>query len=209
MKKTIYLIRHGQTDDNLRHVYQGVSKDNSLNKTGQEQARLLGQWMKDHYPPPELILSSPARRPLETACVLTHEIMGNKKGCPIYVIREFHEINHGDWEGKSDEQVQKEYSELYKLWHEYPMQVRFPNGESMRGAKRRILKAWVSEVLEQTESIIMLVAHAGVNFQIINDILESNKLRNVHQHNTCLNIIERGENGFLQMQLVNSTAHLF
>jgi len=209
LKKTIYLIRHGQTDANLEHVYQGVSGDNPLNAEGIRQATLLGLWMEKYLSPPEIILSSPAQRALITAFYIHDAYKGKplpKRG--VFKVEDFHEINHGDWEGKSDSDVAKEYPELYKMWHENPMAVRFPGGESMPEAAKRIFDTWTKEVLKSDEKCLMLVAHAGINFQIINGVLGSEKLRNVHQDNSCLNIIEMNDDGKLRIKLLNSTVHL-
>ena len=43
---TIYIVRHGETDQNLNHLIQGQT-DNKLNDTGRLQARNLAQKMKD------------------------------------------------------------------------------------------------------------------------------------------------------------------
>jgi len=86
------------------------------------------------------------------------------------------------------------------------MKMKFPKGETMKKAKKRILKVWRDEILEYQDGHILIVAHGGVNFQIINDVLESDKLRNTRQDNACLNIIELPR---MRMALVNSTAHLF
>ncbi|MCC9165502.1 histidine phosphatase family protein [Pontibacter harenae] len=45
--KKIYLVRHGQTDYNLRGVVQGSGIDSVLNSTGQRQAELFFEQYKD------------------------------------------------------------------------------------------------------------------------------------------------------------------
>src|SRR5699024_8159064 len=60
----INLIRHGETDWNLHHKYQG-SSDIPLNDTGREQARLLAESM--HGEAWDVIYSSPSQRAFDTA----------------------------------------------------------------------------------------------------------------------------------------------
>lgn len=206
--KTIYLTRHGVTDDNLKHIYQGVSQDNGLNEKGREQALLLGKWLKKYYPLPDVVLTSPAKRALDTACAIHFEIFGKEKKHNFFSVPLLHEINHGDWEGKSDSEVALAYPYLYNLWHNNPMDMAFPNGETMEEARARILKVWVHDILNREEKIILIVAHGGVNFQIINHSIGSSRLRNVWQDNTCLNIIELNDKNKLRVKLINSTAHL-
>lgn len=47
MKKTLYLMRHGQTLFNLQHKIQGWC-DSPLTELGIKQAKVAGKWFKDH-----------------------------------------------------------------------------------------------------------------------------------------------------------------
>lgn len=210
-KKLIYLVRHGETDANIKHVYQGVSQDYGLNEDGKGQAKRLGRWLKQYYLYPEIILTSPARRATETACILHYEIFGEKTQTPspgLFIIPDLHEVNHGDWEGQSDHDIACAYPQLYKLWMEQPMDMAFPNGETMEEARARVLKIWVHDILSRPQKVILIVGHGGVNFQILNYVLHSNHLRNIWQDNTCLNIIEQNQKNQLRVRLINGTAHL-
>ena len=46
MKKTLYLMRHGQTLFNLRRKIQGAC-DSPLTELGKEQAKIAGKYFKD------------------------------------------------------------------------------------------------------------------------------------------------------------------
>ena len=46
MKKTLYLMRHGQTLFNLQHKIQGWC-DSPLTELGIKQAKVAGKWFKD------------------------------------------------------------------------------------------------------------------------------------------------------------------
>ena len=48
MKKEIYIIRHGQTDYNLKGIVQGRGVDSVLNETGEEQAKKFHEKYKEH-----------------------------------------------------------------------------------------------------------------------------------------------------------------
>ena len=47
MKKTLYLMRHGQTLFNLQHKIQGWC-DSPLTELGIKQAKVAEKWFKDH-----------------------------------------------------------------------------------------------------------------------------------------------------------------
>ena len=65
---TIYLVRHGETDWNVQHKYQG-STDIPLNAVGPEQAAKRGAWLAEDPArfPGTGIISSPLSRALVTA----------------------------------------------------------------------------------------------------------------------------------------------
>lgn len=207
VEKTIYLVVCGETDNNLKNIYQGVSQDSRLNEKGVLQAQLLGKWLKKYYPLPEAILSSPSLRAMDSACKIRNELFGEANIPYITSMHLLHEVDHGDWEGKSDQELSAAYPKLYNQWQNNPMDMAFPNGETMEEARARILKIWVHDILTRPENIILVVGHGGVNYQIINHVLGSHRLRNIWQDNACLNIIER-EKSRSRIKLINSTAHL-
>lgn len=53
---TLYLVRHGETDGNVKRWYQGAT-DIPLNARGREQAEALGRYFQDF--PFQAIYSSP------------------------------------------------------------------------------------------------------------------------------------------------------
>ena len=60
----IYIVRHGQTDWNLKGIYQG-RMDIELNNTGNEQARKMHDELKDIKF--DIVFSSPLKRAYKTA----------------------------------------------------------------------------------------------------------------------------------------------
>lgn len=63
----LILVRHGQTDANLKHFLQGQS-DGLLNATGRQQVEALGRQLKDFSI--SQIISSPLRRAQDTAAAI-------------------------------------------------------------------------------------------------------------------------------------------
>ena len=64
--KRIYLMRHGKSDWNADY---GADHDRPLKPRGVRAARLMGRFLRDTEPLPELIVSSSAVRALTTAQV--------------------------------------------------------------------------------------------------------------------------------------------
>lgn len=67
----LYLVRHGQTDDNLNSKVQGRI-DNPLNDTGRFQAEETGLKLKELNIKFDYIYSSPLKRALESASIINN-----------------------------------------------------------------------------------------------------------------------------------------
>ena len=64
MTKDFYIFRHGQSTYNLTGRTQGQTNDSVLTELGLEQARSIGERLKDKGI--QLIVSSPLKRALQT-----------------------------------------------------------------------------------------------------------------------------------------------
>lgn len=95
----IYLIRHGETDWNLKLKIQGQA-DVPLNETGREQARLTA--MKLAGIPVNIAYTSPLIRARETA-----EVVLAGRNCPLYTDNLLKEISYGIREGQSLQLIRK------------------------------------------------------------------------------------------------------
>lgn len=89
----LYLVRHGQTDWNIKKQSQGVA-DIELNATGIAQAEELAQEIQRRGLKFDFIYSSPLRRAKKTAEIIT----GNRKD--IIFDDRLIERDYGELEGK-------------------------------------------------------------------------------------------------------------
>ncbi len=87
----IYLIRHGETDQNKRKCLQGRS-DIELNEYGRELARKTAEGLKDIDF--DIIFTSPLKRARETA-----EIIKGDRDIPLVCEGRIQEISFGEYEG--------------------------------------------------------------------------------------------------------------
>lgn len=73
--KRLYLLRHGQTEFNVKKLVQGRC-DSPLTDLGRQQARAAAAWLKAHGVVPEKVVSSPLGRAMDTASLVATELLG-------------------------------------------------------------------------------------------------------------------------------------
>lgn len=88
----ILVIRHGQTNWNVKNRIQGRT-DTNLNQKGIEQAYEVSKNLEDKKI--DLIISSPLKRTRQTA-----EVINNKRNIPMIIDNRLIEISYGEMEGK-------------------------------------------------------------------------------------------------------------
>ena len=101
----LYIIRHGETDLNSKHVLQGRS-DHELNEKGLEQGRKAGTWLKNEGIHFTKVYSSPLRRAVQTAeCVA--------RDATILTDERLIEMDYGPYEGMSLLKPKKEVLKFF------------------------------------------------------------------------------------------------
>lgn len=73
--KRLYLLRHGQTEFNVKKLVQGRC-DSPLTDLGRKQAGMAAAWLKAHGVVPDKVVSSPLDRAMDTAQLVATELLG-------------------------------------------------------------------------------------------------------------------------------------
>ena len=199
----IFIIRHGQTDGNSARKYFGIT-DIELNEEGLIQAGLISKRLEKENL--FRIYSSNLKRAFKTA-----EIIAKPHRISVEPKEDLREINFGDWEGLSFQEIQKSYPHEFSKWQNNIMDFTTPHGESVLELKKRIETAF-SEILNSArENNVAIVTHGGPIRVILSRMLSPNALETVfwkiRQDNAALNIIENIDNTQI-ISLVNDTSHL-
>ena len=196
------LVRHGVTEWNTKGRIQGQS-DTNLAPDGVHQSRLLTA----HFPfdVVDAIYSSDLHRAMTTA-----EIIASRFNLEVIPVKEFREINFGEWEGKTFEEVAKTDPVEFKKFFLQPDMLLIKGGETFAEVQNRAfttLKRIVHDIGDKKQ--IVVVAHGAVIRTIIASILEMplRKLWTLKQHNTSVNIL-RVDDGAYSLELLNSIHHL-
>jgi len=204
MFKKLIIARHGETLDNARGVAQGWS-DSDLSDLGREQARSLGRRLATF----DLtrIYCSTLSRARKTA-----EIVAEETRLEVVALDDLREINCGDWEGVSFEEVRRNDPVAFRAWLDDPT-APCPGGESFAdvGVRvRRALKtiARMEDEAGVTQPLPLVVSH-GLAIRIMASGLLGIPLgisRNLLQDNAAINIFEKRFDSFV-LRTWNDTSH--
>ena len=201
--KRILLIRHGETDWNRIHRFQGRS-DLPLNPKGRDQARHLAFALREESL--TAIYSSPLVRAMETA----HLIRVFHPSVPLFEEGGLVEMDFGEFEGMEAQRWVAEYPEFRKAWQENPGSVAMPGGENLQEVQRRAIET-LERITEPypPESTLLLCGHNFVNLTLLCHALgiSLDRFRNLRQGTAALNVLYmQGER--LWAEVVNDRAHL-
>ncbi len=181
----LYLVRHGQVEGFERFPIYGRT-DVEVTEVGRVQMEAVAERLR--HARIEGVFSSDLRRSL-----LGARIIGRHHDVPLVSLPGFREMDFGDWEGLTLEEVLYRFPEELKKRGNDLEGYRMPGGgESLASFSRRVL-ACLEEVLEgRNGQDLLLVAHAVVNRVILCDALgmDLSRIFGLHQSYGCLNIID-------------------
>lgn len=145
---TLYVVRHGKTLFNEKHLIQGVC-DSPLTEEGIAQARKLASELNSVSF--DACYVSPMNRAVQTARYI---IAG--KNIPLYINENLKEFNFGSLEGDSEKELVTIYPVLQGE------HVESFDGEDMHEFTKRILFALDEIRKESKDGNVLVVTHSGV-----------------------------------------------
>jgi probable phosphoglycerate mutase len=204
--KTIYLIRHGETDHNRAGLAMG-HLDSPLNEQGLRQARQTAAWLRRH--PSARILSSDLARARDTAAPLAEAL-----GLSVEPDPRLRELSFGIFEGRSIPDCEQEHPEIVARWRSGDFDFAPPGGESRRALMQRT-RAVLDEMLAAPEEHIALVTHGGtlnaLHTHLIEDGHPEAPRERIHRafrfHNASVSMAAHASDHW-RFLVVNSTFHL-
>jgi len=190
----IFLIRHGQTEWNLKGKTQG-KQDSNLTEKGINDAKLLAKrLMEEHI---DVIYSSTLKRAKDTAKIISDELY-----MPILYDDGLVELNYGEWEGLTIEEIRAKYPEELDNWFNRPHLAIFPMGEELQKAQERIVRTFNNIVNSNKDKNILIVGHSTMIKLLLLNLLDMNLsgYNRLKQSNCALNVIgiRRDEHVLLQ-----------
>jgi len=149
----LYLIRHGETKLNKEFRFIGRT-DPALSAQGESQAQALAERLADEDI--SAIYASDLLRATQTASIIAGD-----SGVDVIETEGLREIDFGDWEGLSYNEIMEHDKETLDSWIENPTGVDIPGGERWRDFAARINAAFDDITQNENGDAIALVTHGG------------------------------------------------
>lgn len=158
----VYLIRHGETEENLKKTYYG-DMDCGITDVGIKQAQKLNGVLKNIKF--DKVFCSEKLRAKQTLQEIYHG--------EYEIDKRINERNFGIFEGKTYKEIQltnnKEYDEWINDWKSYPID----GGESFAQFYLRV-KNFMEELKSQSYEYVLISTHGGVMGAIYTYIMDEN-----------------------------------
>lgn len=198
----LYLVRHGETDENLAGITQGQTCG-TLSEKGKKQIQLLARRLKDEKF--DLIVSSDLLRAVETT-----KLIAQHHSCPVEYTSDFRERSSGIYEGRRFVDYQSEYKAASESFSKNPEEFRPENGESMLDVYDRVTRGLEAIMSRPRPSTILVSAHGGSIGYALCHFLQKplSEFRSFALDNTCVNQIFFSEDNEISHINLNCTAHL-
>lgn len=197
----LYIIRHGQSKDNLNKIIQGQT-DSPLTELGKEQAECAAKRLS--FTEFSGIYSSDLERALETA-----EIIASYQKCKVTPSKLIRESYMGLAQGLTQEQFAEKYPKEYEMWLCDSINNRPPQAESIVDIIARCSQ-FVEEIKKNHKDgdNVLAVCHGGSLRGLICAAcgFDPNFFSKLRCFNAGLCIVHIGDR--VSLTLFNDTSHL-
>jgi broad specificity phosphatase PhoE len=198
----LILVRHGETPWNVTLQYQGQANI-PLNERGIEQARRAAERVRAGGA--VALYSSDLARAWQTAAVI-----GEALGLAPLAVPELREIDVGQWEGLTPEQLYRQFPDHMREYERDPARTVRLGGESYAQLQARALVA-LNQIYEQHKQgdTIIAVSHGGTIRALLCHVIGLDLINfgKMWLDNGSLTELRYGRNGWRLLRL-NDAAHL-
>ena len=160
MTGTLILVRHGQSEWNLKNLFTGW-RNPGLTEQGITEARKAGQALKARGTVPDAYFTSALTRAQHTLDLMLEEM-----GITDLVITRNHKLNerdYGDLSGLNKDDAREKWGEeqvhIWRRSYDVPP----PGGESLKDTAARVLPYYAAEIepLVKAGKTVLITAHGN------------------------------------------------
>jgi phosphoserine phosphatase len=130
----VILVRHGHVEGISPARFRGRA-DLILTPEGRRQAEATARRIRRSWAP-AAIYTSPLGR-----CRATAEAIGKPLGLSPNALDGLIDIDYGEWQGLTPEEVGRGWPELLETWYQAPHWAAIPGGETLQAVQSRAVSA--------------------------------------------------------------------
>lgn len=144
MERLLVLVRHGQSEWNLKNLFTGW-KDPDLTEQGVAEAHKAGEQLRDLGLTFDIAFTSVLSRAQKTLGIILEEL--DQTGLETFKDQALNERDYGDLTGMNKDEARKEFGEdqvhVWRRSYDVPP----PGGESLKMTAERVLPYYKAEIL--------------------------------------------------------------
>jgi probable phosphoglycerate mutase len=199
----VVLVRHGHVEGIEPPRFRGRS-DLPLTFRGFQQAERT----RDHLggaPRPNAAYASPLAR-----CITTAEVIVQPDPVAITPMPSFVDMDYGDWQGRTYEEVQQSDPERFAQWFQAPHLAVIPGGETLLGVAARVADTMRTIAARHRGETVLLVGHDSVNRVLLLLALDLplSRFWHLRQDPCAVNLVTRDDVRGWNVASMNETGHL-
>ncbi|GGA57886.1 2,3-bisphosphoglycerate-dependent phosphoglycerate mutase [Nitratireductor aestuarii] len=160
MSGTLILVRHGQSEWNLKNLFTGW-RDPDLTEKGVEEAKAAGQRLKALGVKPDIAFTSDLTRAQHTLSLILGEL--GQEGLETIRDQALNERDYGDLSGLNKDDAREKWGEeqvhIWRRSYDVPP----PGGESLRDTGARVWPYYMTEILPRVlrGETVLVAAHGN------------------------------------------------
>jgi 2,3-bisphosphoglycerate-dependent phosphoglycerate mutase len=158
--RLLVLVRHGQSDWNLKNLFTGW-RDIDLTDKGVSEAREAGRKLKAQGITFDVAFTSVLKRAQRTLDLMLTEL--GQTSIPVFKDQALNERNYGDLVGLNKDDARKKWGEeQVHIWRR-SYDIAPPGGESLRDTAARVLPYYIGEILPRVlrGERVLVAAHGN------------------------------------------------
>lgn len=151
MTTKIFLIRHGESHQNIDDVLSGIT-DIPLSDKGKEQCVILAHYFENIHI--DRVFATPLQRAKDSA-----EIIFPKHKSSIEIAKSLIEFNYGYYEGYRRSEYDNSNDNIIQQWITAPANLTFPGGDNIQEHAQKTFSGITKLANENKDAVIACISH--------------------------------------------------